>query len=171
MENRRRLQIEEGIFILLIMLSLLGIGITHFEPEDGYGYWLFMVLIFGMLAVLITWLKSKQTASDLSHIVKEQALHWFSTLLVVAGAFFLEQSGRIDEFSASLVILLILSLATMLDGIRIGWQLSLVGFFLGACAVILAFVENFMPATSILAIIIISGSIFWELRKHKQLNQ
>ncbi len=106
-EHRRRFRIEEGIFILLLLLSLLGIGITHFSPEDGYGYWLMMVLVFGWLAVLITWLQSKKNGGNSGAIVKEQSLHWACSLIVVGGAFLLEQSGRIDEQSASLVILLI----------------------------------------------------------------
>jgi hypothetical protein len=136
--HRRRFRIEEGIFILLLLVSLLGISVTHFSPEDGYGYWLMMVLVFGPLAVLVTWLKGRG-GQDFAAIIKEQTLHWLSTLIVIGGAFLLEQANRLDQYSASLVILLILSLATILDGIRIGWQLSVVGFFLGACAILIAF--------------------------------
>lgn len=167
-EHRRRFQIEEGIFILLLILSLVGIGITDFSPEDGYGYWLIMVLVFGMLAVLISWLQAKKGDTDFGAIVKEQTLHWVTSLIVVGGAFLLQQSGRLDESSASLVVLLILSLATMLDGIRIGWQFSLVGFFLGACAIIVAYLEQFMLASALLAIAIIACTILWEVRMHKR---
>lgn len=170
-EHRRRFRIEEGIFILLLLLSLLGIGITHFSPEDGYGYWLMMVLVFGLLAVLITWLQAKKTDIDFAAIVKEQTLHWATSLLVVGGAFLLQKSGRLDESSASLVVLLILSLATMLDGIRIGWQFSLVGFFLGACAIIVAYLEQFMLASSLLALAIIACTILWEIWIHKRAYQ
>jgi len=86
----------------------------------------------------------------------------------VGGAFLLQQSGRLDETSASLVVLLILALATMLDGIRIGWQLSLVGFFLGACAVLIAYLEQFMLVAGLLAIVIIACTIIWEIWTHKR---
>ncbi len=167
-DHRRRFQIEEGIFILLLILSLVGIGVTHFSPEDGYTYWLVMVLIFGLLAVLVSWLQSKKGDTDFGAIVKEQTLHWTTSLIVVGGAFLLQQSGKLDESSASLVVLLLLSLATMLDGIRVGWQLSLVGFFLGACAIIIAYFEQFMLASALLAILIITGTIIWEVWTHKR---
>jgi hypothetical protein len=121
--------------------------------------------------VLITWLQSKKGSKDFGAIVKEQTLHWFSSLIVVGGALLLEQSGRIDESSASLVVLLILSLATMLDGIRIGWQFSVVGFFLGACSIIVAFTDQFMLFASVLAALIITFSIFWEIWTHKRPKQ
>lgn len=170
-EHRRRFRIEEGIFILLLLLSLVGVGITDFSPEDGYGYWLMMVLVFGLLAILVTWLQAKKSDIDFAAIVKEQTLHWSTSLLVVGGAFLLQKSGRLDETSASLVILLILSLATMLDGIRIGWQFSLVGFFLGACAIIVAYLEQFMLAAASLAIGIIAVTILWEIWIHKRAYQ
>jgi hypothetical protein len=170
-DRRRRFQLEEGVFILLLILSLLGISITHFSPEDGYGYWLMMVLVFGILAIVITWLKSKKSETDFAAIVKEQTLHWSSSLIVVGGAFLLQKSGRLDETGASLVVLLILALATILDGIRIGWQFSLIGFFLGACAIIIAYIEQFMVAAISLAIVIIICTIFWEIRIHKRAYQ
>ena len=167
--HRRRFKFEEGVFILLLLISLLGISITHFSPEDGYGYWLMMVLVFGPMAVLITWLQAKNGAQNFGAILKEQTLHWLSTLIVIGGAFLLEQANRIDQFSASLVILLILSLATILDGIRIGWQLSVVGFFLGACAILIAFTEEFMLVACLLAAVIIACTILWEIWMHKRL--
>ncbi len=167
-KHRRRFQLEEALFILLLGLSLLGIGITDFSPHDGYGYWLGMVLAFAVLAVIISWIQSKKTELDFLALVKEQTLHWLVTLLVVGGAFLLQQSGRLDENSASLVVLLILSLATMLDGIRVGWQLSLVGLFLGICALLIAYLEQFMWAASLLAVAIVIGTIAWEIWLHKR---
>lgn len=170
-EHKRRFRLEEGLLILLLLLSLIGIAITNFSAEDGYGYWLIMVLVFALLAISISWLQSKNRDIDLGSIAKEQSLHWLSTVLIASGAFFLQKSGRLDEFSASLVVLLILALATMLDGIRIGWQFSLVGFFLAACAVIVAFVEQFMLACSGLAILIVAATIAWEIWMHKRAYQ
>ncbi|MFM8342845.1 MAG: hypothetical protein ACKN9F_11590 [Methylomonas sp.] len=167
-EHRRRFQIEEALLIILLGLALLGISVTEFSPSDGYAYWLGIVFVFAVMAVLISWFKSKKTDLDFGAIVKEQALHWLTTLMVVGGAFLLQQSGRLDETSASLVVLLILALATMLDGIRIGWQLSLVGFFLGACAVLIAYLEQFMLVAGLLAIVIIACTIVWEIWTHKR---
>ncbi|MGD0958806.1 MAG: hypothetical protein ABSB19_03270 [Methylomonas sp.] len=169
-EYRRRFRIEEGIFILLLMLSLLGIIVTHFSPEDGYPYWLMMVVVFATLAVAVSWFQSRKGVTDFGAIVKEQSLHWICALIVVGGAFMLQQAGRFDEPTASLIVLLILSLATMLDGIRIGWQFFVVGFFQGACAIIIAYTSEFMIVSGFLAILIIAASVVWEIRTHKRSN-
>ena len=167
--EKRKFQIEEAILILLLILSLAGIGITDFSPDDGYGYWLLMVLVFGLFAILIAWLQSKQhDVVDFAEILKEQFMHWSTSLLVVGGAFLLQKSGQLNKISASLVILLILSLATILDGIRIGWRFSLVGLFLGISAVVVAYYENFMWIEILIAITIVAATISWEIWMNKR---
>ena len=44
--EKRKFQVEEGILIFLLILSLTGIAITDFSPDDGYGYWIIMVFVY-----------------------------------------------------------------------------------------------------------------------------
>lgn len=166
--NPRHFGLEEAIFILLVILSLTGIGITDFSPHDGYGYWLMMVFVFGALSILVSWLQSKSAEQDFADIAKAQAMHWLHTLIIVGAAFLLNKSGQLSEIAASLVILLILALSTVLDGYRIGWQFSLLGFFLAACSLLVAYVEAFMPACIALGVFIVLITLFWtyRIRKH-----
>jgi hypothetical protein len=158
---KRHFSIEETVFILLMILSVLGIVITDFSQHDGYGYWMFMVLVFGMLSMFVSWLQAKTNENDIQEIIRRQGLHWLQTLLIVGASSLLNKSGNLSEISASLVILLILALATMLDGMRIGWQFSLLGFYLAACAIIVAYVEAFIWACSALAIVVVIGTLLW----------
>lgn len=160
--EKRKFQVEDGILILLLILSLTGIAITNFSPDDGYGYWIIMVFVFGIFAILIGWLQSKHTQSEFQEIVKHQSLHWAISLLVVTGAFLLQKSGQLSPQSAGLVILLLLSLATMLDGLRIGWRFSLVGLFLGSSSVLGGFYEMSIWMDIVLAIAIVAATFGWE---------
>jgi len=160
--TKRKFQIEEWILILLILLSLTGIVIADFSPEDGYTYWIIMVFFFAISAMIIAWLQANPKPGEFRYIVKDQSLHWLTTLLVVAGAFSLESSGQLPEESASLVVLLLLSLATMLDGLRIGWRFSLVGLFLGASSLIGAFFDYFIWIDGVTAILIVTGTLMCE---------
>jgi len=166
--EKRRFHIEEIILILLLILSLVGIGITDFSPADGFGYWLIMVVVFALCAILIGWLQSKHSAEDFKTILREQSIHWATSLLVVGGAFLVEKSERILPHDAGLVILLILSLATMLDGLRVGWRFSLVGLFLGTSAVIAALTEHFFWIEALIALAIVGATIAWEFWSAKR---
>jgi hypothetical protein len=162
--RHRHFSIEEAIFILLMILSLLGVVITDFSRQDGYGYWMIMVVVFGTLAIFVSWLQAKTSDNDFGEIVKEQGRHWLHTLIVVGAASLVIKS----EISASLVILLILSLATMLDGMRIGWQFTLLGFFLAACAIIVSYVEHFILACIGLAVLVVIGTFVWGFWLNRQ---
>ena len=165
---RRHFGLEESVFIVLVILSLFGIAITDYSPHDGYGFWLMMVFVFGGLSIFVSWLQAKTNNTDFGEIVKRQGLHWLHTLIIVGAAFLLNKSEQLSEIGASLVILLILALSTMLDGWRIGWQFSLLGFFLAACAIIVAYVEQFIWACSGLGFLVVIGSFLWTYRIRKQ---
>ena len=164
----RHFGLEEAIFIILIILSLVGISITDFSRHDGYGYWLMMVFVFSGLSIFVSWLQSKSSEQDFGHILKRQAMHWLHTLIIVGAAFLLNKSGQLTETGASQVILLILALSTMLDGYHIGWQFSLLGFFLMACAIIVAYVEQFTWACTGLGVVVVAGTLLWTYLLRKQ---
>lgn len=166
--EKRRFHIEEAILVLLLILSLVGIGIMDFSPSDGYGYWLILVFVFGLFAMIIGWLQSKHRSDDFKIILREQSIHWATSLLVVGGAFLIHQSGRIAEEDAGLIILLILSLSTILDGLRVGWRFSLVGLFLGVAAVVSVYTPYFLWVEMAIAILIVLATISWEFWMEKR---
>jgi len=159
--QKRYFSIEETVFIVLMALSFLGLVITDFSRRDGYGYWMFMVLVFGMLSMFVSWLQAKKNENNIGEIVRVQGLHWLHTFIIVGVSSFLNKSGELTELSANLVILLILALATMLDGMRIGWQFSLLGFFLALCSLIIVYIDGFIWVCGILAVVVIAGTLFW----------
>ncbi|OAI17566.1 hypothetical protein [Methylomonas koyamae] len=162
--GKRHFVIEQVVFILLIVLSLAGIYITNFNPDDGYGYWLLMVFVFGLLSVFVAWLQSKSSEANFGEILKAQAMHWLHTIIVVAAALFLNKSGQLSGVAADLVILLVLGLSAMLNGYHVGWEFSLLGFFLVSCAIIIGYIPAFIWASVVLAIVIVIASFmraFW----------
>ncbi len=160
----RQLKIEDGILALLLIFSLGGIFITDFSPLDGYVYWMIITIVFALLAILIAWLQDKEKNLDeFTSIIKEQSLHWLASLVCITGVFFLERAELYDAFSSTLVIMLVLGLATILDGIRIGWRFSLVGLYLGAASIVIAYTDHFLIISSLLAIVIIILTISLEV--------
>ncbi|MGR8940783.1 MAG: hypothetical protein ACU83P_04250 [Gammaproteobacteria bacterium] len=161
---RRKRQIEAIILIILLILSLIGIFINDFAPADGFGYWIMMVFVFAFFAIILGWLQSRQRSEDFMTVLREQALHWLFSLLVVGGASIVLN----PENDSGLIILLILSLATALDGLRVGWRFSIVGIFLGISAVIPTYTDHFFWVELVIVASIITLTIirsFW-LRKN-----
>ncbi|MCK5829081.1 MAG: hypothetical protein KAH20_02140 [Methylococcales bacterium] len=168
LSEKRKFHIEDAILIFLLILSVTGVAIMDYSTDDGYGYWIIMVFVFALFAILIAWLQSKSQDGDFIKIVKEQSMHWLMSLIVVGGAFLLQKSGQLTAETASLVILLLLSLATMLDGLRIGWRFCLVGLYLGSSSIIRAFYDPFIWIDSIIAITIVVSAFLWEYLMNKR---
>ncbi len=154
--------VEESILILLLILSLVGMGITDFSPDDGYWYWIIMIFVFWVSAMIIAKCQLRNKNKRLKRLFFEQALHWIGSLLIVIGAFVLLYTGHLNEENTGLVILLILSLATFLDGLRVGWRFSIAGLFLGFSAIIAAFFDHFIFYSLLLAITIVILTVMWE---------
>jgi hypothetical protein len=168
MSIKRRFHIEEGILILLLTLSLIGTAVTDHALTDGFGYWLIMVVVFALFSIILGWLQSKHRDGDFQVIFREQFIHWSTSFLVIIGAFLVQKSDHIDSDSAALVILLILSLSTMLDGLRVGWRFSAIGLFLGISAVVAAHVKHFMWIEFTIAAIIVSIIILVDIWSAKR---
>lgn len=161
--------IDEIVLISLLILSLVGMGITHFSPQESFMYWLAMIFVFGIAAMISGGWQAKEKGHVSGHLLKDllvlQSLHWLGALLTVLAIFILLQSGRMSSETAGLVILLVLGLSTFLDGIRIGWRYSLAGIYLGTAAVLAAVVKNFLPLLILLSIAMVAGTVYWEKRR------
>lgn len=160
---KRRFYVEEVILILLLILSLIGVRITDYSPIDGYGYWMFMVFVFALFAITIAWIQSKQRLTDFKTILREQSIHWLTSLLMVESIFSFQKTEHLTQANAGIVIMMILAQSTILDGLRVGWRFSLVGIFLGVSAIIAANTQHFFWIELIIAIFIVIGTISGEV--------
>jgi hypothetical protein len=95
-------------------------------------------------------LNDKQQKNSL---VTSQLFHWGSTLIAVMVVYAFFHSGQIQNETVSLVILLILSLSTFLDGIHVGWQFSVIGVLLAISAVIISYLDEYIWIIAIIALV------------------
>jgi len=165
--EKRYALIEKATMVFLIILSMIGISIMDFSPAEGYQYWVGMIPIFGIGAIVINFAQTKQSGPDVQTIFIEQLRLWFGAFLALCGTLLLLHSNALNDENTGLVMLLILSLATYIDGIRIGWRFGLLGNFLGLTAVTIAYLENFMWILFGLAAITIGLIIFWHRHSSK----
>ncbi len=165
--KQRQHLIEDVLLLILIIFTMVGIYISDIAAADidGYLYWMVMIVVFAISAMLISFVQSKHKGSFFRKIIIEQSLHWFGAILALFGTLLLVHAESLTHDSAALVFLLILSLATYLDGIRIGWRFGLIGNYLGLAAVIMAYIDNSMWILYIIAIIIIITVFFVDRKR------
>ena len=141
---KRYLGPDGVIMILLVLLSIVGIGITDFSPLLSHWYWLAMVVVIGIACIVMDWSRARKKGLNATTIVKKEVFIWLSVLVAVNLVYFLFHSGRLDSENTGLVILLILALATFLAGLRQDWRLCLLGVLLGGALILATYLEEFL---------------------------
>jgi hypothetical protein len=132
------------IMILLVLLAIVGIGITDFSPQLSHWCWLAIIVITGIACLVMEWSRARKKGLSATTIVKKEVFIWLSVLVAVNLVYFLFHSGRLDSENTGLVILLILALATFMAGLRQDWRLCLLGVFLGGALILATYLEEFL---------------------------
>ena len=105
----------EIILIVLILLSIIGIGITDYFPEYSHYYWFAMVIIFAGACLTLEWSRARSKGQKWTSIVKTQLLLWVGLLLAVQIVFLLQDARELNNENTGLIILLLLALTTFLQ--------------------------------------------------------
>ncbi len=159
----------EGITLTgTLILSMLSISITDYSPLQSYRYWGVMTLVLAVAGIILGWSRAKRLGLPVRVMLFTQLVHWCSTGVVIAGVFLLLRAGRLNYESTGLVLLLMLGLATFLDGYRVSWHFSLIGLLMFATGIVAAYVEEYLWVLLIIATGAAVVIIFWEkLRKSR----
>jgi hypothetical protein len=158
------LKIFEIIFVLLLVLALIGVGITDFSPTHSYWYWFAMAPTFALACLVIEWTHVRNERSPWLGILRAQLLTWAGLLVAVQVVFLLLRAGRLTYESTGLIILLLLALTTFIVGIHLGYQLCLLGGFLAITVLIVAYLEQYVWVLVFVAAIIV-GAILYGLKR------
>ncbi len=161
------LQIFEIIFVVLMVLSLVGIGITDFSPARSYWYWFAMAPIFACACLIIEWSCVRGEGKNWLGILRTQLLTWLGLLIAVQLVFLLLRAGRLTYESTGLVILLLLALTTFIVGINLGYQLCLLGGFLGITLLIVAYLEQYVWVVLLVAMLGVGATFFVLKRRYR----
>jgi hypothetical protein len=162
------LKVFEIIFVILMVLAIIGVGITDFSPARSYWYWLAMAPVFACACLIIEWTRVRSEGKSWLSILRTQLLTWFGLLVAVQLVFLLLRAGRLTYESTGLVILLLLALTTFIVGIQLGFQLCVLGGFLGLTLLFVAFLEQYVWVIAFVAMLGVVATFFVLKRKHIQ---
>ncbi|MFI3137145.1 MAG: hypothetical protein QX197_10260 [Methylococcaceae bacterium] len=165
----KKLLTTHNLFIVLLLLSLLGVAISDISPVKSHSYWLLMMILFGATAIVSNIIEgdADNDGVELKKEITLQILHWLGGFVAVLIVYGFYHTGRITPESTGLVVLLILALTTYLDGIRLGWRFSFAGIFLAVMAVFAAYIEEYMWQILLFAVGIIAFSYYWDFKRKK----
>lgn len=146
---------------IMMLLALIGAGVTLANVTWAEKYWLTLVPVFGLICIAAAWARTR----TLDHTVIRQVLHWLAVAVTIAVNFsFFRRSGEQTSVATGLSTLLILALGCLLAGVHLEWMFALVGLFLLAIAIMVSVAQEYMALVlligSALIVIVLVGHHF-----------
>jgi hypothetical protein len=148
-------------YVLMIALAVVGVAYTNLVPGVSLLYWQILAGVYGLLCVLIQWPQLGPEPKDRLCLVLTQVFHWGAFLLAMRLLFLPTLQKNLTSELTGLILVYVLALSTFLAGVYINWRLAVVGVFLWACLVAIAFVELANALIIVLALVVIAGIWLW----------
>jgi hypothetical protein len=161
--NLRVFLINEGPYLLTLILALVGAAYTSFARTPITGYWIVLAPIIGVICVATRWRDAK-TKEQRWRLIWTQALHWGAVLVAMHLMFVADVARMMNADASALAALTVLALGTFTAGIHIAaWRVCLVGVVLGAGVPAIAWLEQSMLLIVLIAIVLVAVIVplFW----------
>ena len=165
-----RLVIYEAVLSLLLALSFIGVAYTDIAGGHSINFWLWMIPVFAIAAIMLEWSRYIQGEIDGFHFIRQQVLHWMAVFLAIKLTFVLLQIGRLPNNATAFVLMMIMSLSTFLAGIYIGWRFLVLGAFIALATIVAAYLETYIWVLIPIAILIVALGLFITWSKFRLLK-
>jgi hypothetical protein len=128
--------------IIMVMLGLLGVGLTTTNSGVATTYWISLVPVYGLLCVATAW-RVHGKRIDRPEVIR-QSLHWLAILVALSLDFYIRGSGQETGVAAGLNAMLLLALGCFLAGIHFERLFVVVGLLLAAALVVVAKADQYL---------------------------
>jgi hypothetical protein len=151
---RRPLQIAFGVALLMVLLAMIGVGLTTTNRVNAPTYWLSLVPVYGLLCMGVAWYRKRHGATGL--LVLKQALHWLVIGFAIWLDFYIRGTGEMTGEAAGFNALLLLSIGCLLAGVHLEWMFALVGVLLAATLILVVKAEQYLWLAFIVGAILVA---------------
>jgi hypothetical protein len=128
--------------IIMVLLALLGVGLTTTNSSVAPPYWISLVPLYGALCVFTAWRRHDKQLDRREAL--RQVLHWVGIGVALFLDFFIRGTGEESGIAAGLNAVLLLALGCFLAGIHLDWLFMLVGVLLAASLVVVAKADQYL---------------------------
>jgi uncharacterized membrane protein YfcA len=136
-------KIQLGVLCGMLLLALIGMGLTQAMEKGVWEYWLFVVVVYAGLGLWRSTRKAKQDGQPIKQLISRELSHWITSMAFFGVVMLLESKEIINRESASEVALMLLAFSCCLAGIHFDRMLMIVGVVLTIMLVALATLEQY----------------------------
>jgi hypothetical protein len=150
-----------GIYAFMIAWAVVGLAYTDVVASHTIAFWLITTVLFAVIAIVHVFRSGKEHRTMLA---LKQLAHWGAFL----AAMILLHSHLVVDLVAGdpsvIVVLILLALATFLDGIYVDWRFCVVGLVLASGSLIVAWLDDWALVLTLGGVVVVAVGALYLLR-------
>lgn len=134
--------LRELPYLIVLALTLVGIGITTVSRAPPMGFFEFMALVLCVVAIASAWAETEGRSARF-RLILTQVLHWTSFLIAMNLTLLPSVQRLLNPEATGIAVLLLLALGAVTAGINIlSWQISFIGAVLAVSVPLKAWLQQ-----------------------------
>jgi hypothetical protein len=156
------------VAVVMLLLALVGVGLTTGDRSIASAYWVSLVPVYGLLCVVTAWLHSGPGKPFTRTVVVHQVLHWLGIGVALWLDFLVRRSGEETGVAAGLNALLVLALGCYLAGVHLEWMFAVVGALLTVTLILVTKADQYLWLMFVIGGVTLAAmvGVRWMLHKH-----
>lgn len=150
------------VTIVMLLLALLGVGLTTTDRGIAQPYWMSLVPVYGLLCITVAWNRVRRGEGG-NYLVLQQFFHWFGVAAAIALEFFIRRTNLETGPAAGFNALLLLALGCFLAGVHLEWLFAIVGILLALLLFVVDNIDQYIWLIMAIGIIVLIG-LTWLMR-------
>ena len=157
-----RLWLKELPYIIVLVLTILGVAYTSISHQPLVGYWEFLALAMGVVCIGTGWLHA-QSKEARFRMVWTQALHWAAFLVAMNILVLSDVQRLLTAPGTGLALLMLLALGTFVAGVHVSWQICFLGITMALAVPAIAWLTTYalFLVLGVTALVGIATTFWW----------
>jgi hypothetical protein len=159
--TQRYWKVALGVAIFMIVLAMVGVGLTTTSRDIAQTYWMSLVPVYGLLCVAVAWIRKREGASG--RVVIRQVFHWLAIAAAIWLDFYIRGAGQETGQAAGFTALLLLALGCLLAGVHLEWMFAVVGVLLATTLMLAEKADQYLWLIFMIGAVAV-GAMLWVMR-------
>jgi hypothetical protein len=151
----RTWKVAMGVAIVMVVLAMIGVGLTTTNRAAAPKYWLSLVPVYGLLCVAVAWFRKRHGAKG--RLIVQQVLHWLIIAAAIWLDFYVRSTGEMTGEAAGLNAMLLLSVGCLLAGVHLEWMFAVVGVLLAITLMLAVKAEQYLWLAFVIGAILVAA--------------
>lgn len=156
--NRLKLRVAGTLLILL--LSVVGIGFIDVRSERAFPFWTVLVVVAGLTSMGLAAVSQRGKGGVLGMVLR-QGLHWLGLLIGLWLLRYLYQTAYVEAEAAAVFAVMLLTLTTWLAGVHFDPMFLAVSVLLASVAYLNTIVERYLVFLVLVLVAIVALTLLW----------